>query len=184
MRNIIVCAGHSDGKGASKDRGASGQGYVEGDLTIELRDLVISELAKLGIVAKTDSNRNALKETLAWLIGKFTSKDILLDLHFNAGGGTGVEVIIPESYSKFEINLAQSLADSISKVTGWKKRAGGVKKESDTARKRLGWMRPNAQNILLETCFIDSKADMLVYQASKNIIAKSIANTLLFYSKL
>jgi N-acetylmuramoyl-L-alanine amidase len=182
MRNIIVTAGHTNVPGL--DRGALANGYIEGELTVELRDLVISELSKLGTSVQTDSNKNALAQTLAWLVGKFNAKSILLDLHWNAGGGTGIEVIIPQSYSTFEIKLAQALADNISRVTGWKKRAGGVKTEIDTARKRLGWMRPNAENILIETCFIDSKSDMAVYQSNKNTIAKIIAKTLQEYSKL
>lgn len=75
-RKIIISAGHG-----GTDPGASGNGYIERDLAIELRDLIIVELKALGINALTDDNRNALSQTLAWLRGKFSDKDILVDIH-------------------------------------------------------------------------------------------------------
>ena len=38
MRTIFISAGHSDG---GIDKGASGNGYVEGVLTVEQRDLIV-----------------------------------------------------------------------------------------------------------------------------------------------
>lgn len=179
MRKIIISAGHG-----GSDPGASANGYIERDLAIELRTLVIAELNKLGASVLSDDNKNALTETLAWLKGKFGVSDILFDIHWNAGGGTGIEAIVPEKASDFEKLVAQTIVDRISALTGWKKRSGGVKPETDTARKRLGWMRPAAENILLETCFIDSKLDMAVYQSNKQNIAKIIAEVLFKFSKL
>jgi len=184
MRDIIISAGHSDGKGESKDRGSSANGYIEGDLAIELRDLLVKELKdKHGITVRTDNNSNALVATLQWLKSFIKSNSIAVDLHWNAGGGTGIEVIVPDNPSGFEQVLAQSLADKISDLTTWKKRGGGVKKESDTARKKLGWMRPLAENVLIEMCFIDNKLDMAVYQANKKSIASIIAAVLVTYAK-
>src|SRR5574343_1382 len=179
MRKIFVSAGHG-----GVDSGASGNGYLEKDLTIELRNLVVKELAVLGIKAETDPDTNPLVKTLAFIKGKFGIKDILFDIHWNAGGGTGVEVIIPKVSSSFERQLAQRIADAISSSTGFKKRNGGVKTEEETARKTLGWMRPSAENILLETCFIDSKSDMSIYQLNKVRIAKDIAKVLADFAKL
>ena len=42
MRKIFISAGHSNKQGT--DRGASGNGFIEGELTVELRDLIVSEL--------------------------------------------------------------------------------------------------------------------------------------------
>ena len=179
MRKLIISAGHG-----GIDSGAVSGPYIERDLAIELRDLIVKELLeRYNITAIVDPNKNKLAETLAWIRGKFGSKDILLDLHWNAGGGTGIEVIVPDNPSGFEQVLAQSLADKISDLTTWKKRGGGVKKESDTARKKLGWMRPLAENVLIEMCFIDNKLDMAVYQANKKSIASIIAAVLVTYAK-
>jgi N-acetylmuramoyl-L-alanine amidase len=178
-RKIFISAGHG-----GIDAGASHGGYTERDLTISFRNNLVKELSKLRISASTDPDTNALAQTLAFIKGKFGVKDILLDIHFNAGGGTGTEVIIPDVYSPFEKQLAQRIADSISTVTGLKKRGGGVKTEKDTARKSLGWMRPNSENILIEMCFLDNKLDMAVYTVNEFKLAKEIAKILSDFSKI
>lgn len=77
-RKIILSAGHG-----GIDPGTSGNGYIERDLAIELRNLIVAELKALGINALVDDDKNALKQTLLWLRGKFTTGDILLDIHWN-----------------------------------------------------------------------------------------------------
>lgn len=178
-RKLFISAGHG-----GVDGGAAHGGYIERDLAISFRNLLVKELAKLGVSAQTDPDSNALAKTLAYIKGKFGGKDILIDIHFNAGGGTGTEVIIPNVSSSFEKQLAQRIADVINSVTGLKKRGGGVKTETDTARKTLGWMRPNSENILLEICFIDSKVDMAIYTANTVKLAKEIAKVLYDFSKI
>ena len=182
MRKIFISAGHSNV--ADGDRGAFANGYFEGDLTIEFRNLLVKELQILGVECSIDPDVNTLKQTLDFIKGKFLPSDILLDIHFNAGGGTGVEIIVPNVSTSFEKQLAQRIADVINTVTGLKKRGGGVKPESETARKTLGWMRPNSENILIEMCFIDNKTDMAVYNLNKYRIAKEIAKILSDFSKI
>jgi N-acetylmuramoyl-L-alanine amidase len=178
-RKLFISAGHG-----GSDGGASHGSYTERDLAIDFRNALIKELNLLGVSAQTDPDTNALAKTLAFIKGKFGVKDILVDIHFNAGGGTGTEVIIPNVSTSFEKQLAQRIADVINTVTGLKKRGGGVKTETDTARKTLGWMRPNSENILLEICFIDSKTDMAVYKKNELKLAKEIARVLFDFSKL
>lgn len=175
-RKLFISAGHG-----GSDPGASFGGYIERDLTIELRQLVVNELQKLGIQAVTDPNTNALAQTLAWLRGKFGSKDILLDIHWNASHNTdarGSEIIVPEKASQFELNLSNALLKVFTDI-GFRNR--GVKPESETFRKRLGWMRPNAENVLIEVCFLTNNTDMMLYVNSKNIISKRLAFVLREY---
>lgn len=180
MRKVILSAGHG-----GVDGGAAQNGYIERDLTIDFRRNLVTVLKnKYNIQAITDPDDYPLAKTLAWLKGKFGSRDILIDVHWNAGGGTGVEVIVPDKASAFEMGLAQALANGISDVTGWKKRSGGVKPESATARKRLGWMRPAAENILIEMCFIDNKTDMAVYAANKMLIVEKVASIIATFTKI
>jgi N-acetylmuramoyl-L-alanine amidase len=178
-RKIFLSAGHG-----GVDSGAVGNGYIERDLTIDLRNHVVRELKALGIVPSIDDDKNALAQTLAWLRGKFGSKDILLDLHWNAAANPeakGSEVIIPDISSQFEKDLAKALLNVFTEV-GFRDR--GVKAEALTARKKLGWMRPAAENVLIEVCFISNLTDMKLYEANKKNIAKKIANILNQYSKL
>ena len=170
MRRVIISAGHG-----GTDPGASGNGYIERDLAIEFRNLLVSELKKLGISAIIDDDKNALKQTLLWLKGKFSSGDILLDIHWNASANpeaNGTEVIVPEKASAFELNLAKELLKCF---TGFGFRDRGVKPETHTARKTLGWMRPNAETVLLEKGFISNKTDVRLYDANKEGIARRVA---------
>jgi len=178
-RKVFVSSGHG-----GSDTGAIDGPYIERDLAIEFRNLLVKELQTLGVQCSIDADVNALKQTLDFIKGKFLPSDILLDIHFNAGGGTGVEIIVPNVSTPFEKQLAQRIADVINTVTGLKKRGGGVKPESETARKTLGWMRPNSENVLIEMCFIDNKTDMTVYNLNKYRIAKEIAKILSDFSKI
>lgn len=177
-RKIIISAGHG-----GSDPGAVSGKFIERDLAIELRNLIVTELKALGTNPLMDDNRNALKETLSWLRGKFGSKDILFDIHWNSAGpdAKGSEVIVPDNASKFETDLAKSILKVFTDV-GFRNR--GVKPESLTARKKLGWMRPAAENVLLETCFISNVTDMKLYEANKHTIAKRLAIVLNLYSGL
>lgn len=178
-RKIFLSAGHG-----GRDSGAVGNGYIERDLTIDLRNHIARELKALGVVPSMDDDRNALSQTLSWLRGKVSDKDILLDLHWNAASNPeakGSEVIIPDVASPFEKELAKSLLNIFTDL-GFKDR--GVKPEALTARKKLGWMRPAAENILIEVCFITNLTDMKLYEANKQNIAKRIASVLNNYRKL
>lgn len=173
MRKIIISAGHG-----GNDPGASGNGYIERDLAIEFRNLIVKELKALGINALIDDDKNALKQTLIWLRGKFTTGDILLDVHWNSSSNPeakGTEVIVPEKASAFENELATELLKCFT-VFGFRNR--GVKPESQTARGTLGWMRPGAENVLLEVCFISNVTDIRLYKANEHGIARKVAATL------
>lgn len=181
MRDVIIIAGHTNVPGL--DRGASSGKYIEGELTVQFRDLIINELSKLGIKAKTDSNKNALAQTLAWMKSLINSKTIAIDIHWNAAGETanGTEVIIPDASSSFERQISNAILKCFLDL-GFRNR--GVKPESATARKRLGWMRPNCENVLIETCFITSKSDMALYEANKNLLAKKIAKVIFDFCQI
>jgi N-acetylmuramoyl-L-alanine amidase len=175
-RKLFISAGHG-----GFDPGASGNGFVEASLTLGLRRLLVTELQRLGIQAVIDPDNNALSQTLSWLRGKFGQRDILLDIHWNASTdnrANGSEIIVPENASQFELNLSNALLKVFTDI-GFRNR--GVKPESRTARGTLAWMRPNAENVLIEVCFITNKSDMLLYNNSRNIIAKRLAYVLREY---
>lgn len=174
-RKLFVSAGHG-----GKDPGATYKDYKEADLNIEFRDILVAELRALGIEPITDPNENFTLKTLAWFRGKFGSKDILFDIHFNAGptAAHGSEVIVPDVASKFEKDMATEICAAFA-TFGFKNR--GVRPEAQTFRKSLAWMKPSAENILIEICFITNDNDMKIYLANKRGIARKMAAILKEY---
>lgn len=173
MRNIYISAGHSNV--LSRDRGATGNGFIEGELAVEQRDLIKKELVKLGITPIVDGNNTILSQSINFFKNLTSNDSIVLDLHYNAATpqATGVEVLIPSENTQFEKELAKEIADKISDMLGIKNR--GVKTEAQPHHGRLGWMRLTGENILVETCFISNKNDMQSYQENKGVLAKEIA---------
>jgi len=173
-RKIFISAGHSNSP--NSDMGAIGiSGLKEGDLAVELRDLIIKELKLLNQYAITDSNSYVTKDTVAIINSILGPRDIAIDLHFNAGAEIikGTEVLVPFKSSPFEKQLAKTLVDNISACLGTRNR--GVKTEADSFRGRLIFMTPNCENILIETCFITNKLDVAMYLFKKDVVAKVIA---------
>jgi N-acetylmuramoyl-L-alanine amidase len=169
-RKVFIIAGHG-----GSDSGAVSSEYKESTLTIEFRSLIISEINKLGIKVYTDSDSNALAQTLKWIKSLLSPTSIAIDIHWNASNNPNVkgsEVIVPDKASSIETSLAKAILKVFTDI-GFKDR--GVRSEALTARKRLGWMRPVAETILIEVCFITNTQDMLLYTNSKNILAKRIA---------
>lgn len=167
---IYLLAGHTP-KGINQDPGAVANGFREADLTMELRDMVADKLRNMGYQVHEDDDTHRLQQVLDKVNAYET--DIVFDIHFNAGGGTGVECIVPERSTELERDLANKVNVMLSTMLRIKNR--GVKGEQLTARKRIAVMRENGINCLLETCFIDNKTDMTQYQLRKTEVATELA---------
>jgi N-acetylmuramoyl-L-alanine amidase len=166
--NIYITAGHG-----GTDPGAIGNGLKEADLTLELRDLIISKIKNKKVYS--DANTDPLAKVLNWLRSKISINDLIIDIHFNAGvaSANGTEVLIPAKSSTFEKELALKLSNTISTTLNIKNR--GVKTELDSARGKIGILNINCENILIEVCFISNINDITKYQKNKEILATNIA---------
>lgn len=169
---IFLFAGHGGG-----DPGAVGvAGRTESAETIKLRDAIVSHLP-LGAKYQIDDDRDTLAQVLAK--AQTGSGSVVLDLHFNASASaaaSGVEVLVGDDAQANDLALAKDVLDAVVAATGLRSR--GIKRESETPRKRLGVMRESGAVCLLEVCFISNAGDMVAYDAAMTTIAKRLADVL------
>ena len=165
---IFLLAGHH-----LRDSGAVANGRSENKETISLRNLIKSFIPT-EIVVDDDS------DSLATVLQKIQTGNgsVVLDLHFNAASSTasGCEVLIGDDAEQNDIDLATDILAALVKNLGIKNR--GIKKESETPRKRLGMMRESGAVCLAEVCFISNKNDMAAYDKAFDSLARDIATVL------
>ena len=188
FRPVFLSSGHSDNP--KKDRGASGNGYIEGVLAVEFRKLLYDYLVSKGLKSTMDVNSNKTSETIAYFENLVSKDSILIDIHWNSASATstGVETLIPEEYTKFELELAHEISKVIGTIADLKLRGNsggkaGVKTELDSHHGKLGWMRLNGENILIEMCFISNPNDMKKYQNNKMAIVMAVGDVILRFAK-
>ena len=176
MKKVFISAGHQSYNNI--DPGAIANGVKEADLTTEFRNAVVSELRKLNVQVITDTEEEDLKGTMTQMSAELTEKDLAIDIHFNAAtpAAYGTEVFIPDKYTPFEFTAATALLHTI--ITVLQTTSRGVKTESQSSHKRLGFMRPNCENILIEVCFITNTSDLFKYQHNKQTLALNLASTI------
>jgi N-acetylmuramoyl-L-alanine amidase len=167
---LIIGAGHG-----GTDSGAVGSGYIERDLAIEFRNLLVSELQKLSVPCITDPDSNKLADSLVYFKSYFKPDSINVDIHWNAGpaAATGTEVLINTQATPFEKLLGGKIAEAIATILNIKNR--GLKTELQSARGSLAWIKQQGRNYIIEMCFISNKTDMDKYQAKKHELSKAMA---------
>lgn len=179
---VFISAGHNP-KGIKVDPGAVGNGYHEADLTVEFRNLVVSELAKRKIIAITDKDDERLGDYLTRI--KTGSGSVVLEFHFDAAASssaTGTTSLFGSDADRLDKAFAKELVDSTAAILGIKNR--GAKSESESHRGSLGLMREQGIVSLLEICFISNKEDLQKYQANKRTLAFKIAEIVERYETL
>lgn len=162
---IALSAGHT-----LSGKGTGAVGYInESKENRVMFDLIKKWLVADGhtVYACTiDKSDNYLPEAVA-LANKQTV-DIAVQIHFNANTTTsspmGTETLYVSTKGKV-------FADRVNEKLATKFKNRGTKK-----RTNLYWLNKcTAPTILIETCFVDSKADTDIYLANKDAIAKLIA---------
>lgn len=158
---ICVVAGHTTsgkGTGAVGYINESAENRVVGKKVVEYLKQAEHE-AVYGEINKSD---NYLAEQVA--IANKSNYDLVVQIHFNAGGGTGTETLYTSTNGK-------KYAEQVTKSLGKMYKQRGAKQRTD-----LYWLnRTNAPAILVETCFVDSKTDTDKYLSNKDYTAKLIA---------
>lgn len=164
MAKVIISTGHY-GKSVCLP-GAVGNGYKEAVEARKIVERVGQLIGKNEAITFTDTTSKTQIQNLKTITNYHNSKRRELDvsIHFNAGGGTGVEVLY-----KTQKAIATNWAGEIAKTLNLKNR--GAKH-----RPELAFLRNTKQPaVLIEICFIDSKDDMKAYKANFEKLCLCIA---------
>ena len=158
---ICVVAGHT-----STGKGTGAVGYInESTENRVVAKKVVEYLKQAGheaVYGEVNKSDNYLAEQVA--IANKSKHDIVVQIHFNAGGGTGTETLYTSTNGK-------KYAERVTKSLGKMYKQRGAKQRND-----LYWLnKTNAPAILVETCFVDSKVDTDKYLSNKDYTARLIA---------
>ncbi|MFL8120348.1 N-acetylmuramoyl-L-alanine amidase [Clostridioides difficile] len=167
---IAIVPGHT-----LTGKGTGATGYIdEGKENRILTDLIVKWLKQGGATVytgKVDKSNNYLAEQCE--IANKQNVDLAVQIHFNANKTTlnsmGTETIYKTNKGKVYAERVNKKLATIFKNRGAKSDVRG-----------LYWLsHTKAPAILIEVCFVDSKADTDYYIRHKDIVAKLIAEGIL-----
>lgn len=166
---IYVDCGHGPDNRAIGvfDPGAVANGEREADVVWEVACGLL-QLMPPGTC--TTAKLGFLPARIAWQRVTLASTDLLLSLHMNAGGGTGVEVFYAATKPELRTK-AMRLSRRLAFRMGLRDR--GAKTDEEGQHSRLGILRvPGIPSFLVELGFIDNKDDLRAVHAGA---AKALA---------
>ncbi len=178
---ISVCIGHGKSQSGQYDSGAVASGYQEFKLARAIGKYLKQELSKYNCTVDLinyDGDKN-LAERIKYVNSK--GYDLNMELHLNAGGGTGPEVYYKHN-SKQGKALATAISKSIATNLGLKDR--GAKTKLVSGQDYFGCVREiKCMSFLIETVFIDTKGDRdkVIYASGQEQCAKAIATAVAKY---
>lgn len=178
---ISVCIGHGKSQSGKYDSGAVASGYQEFKLARAIGKYLKQELSKYNCTVDLinyDGDKN-LSERIKYVNSK--GYDLNMELHLNAGGGTGPEVYYKHN-SKQGKALAAAISKSIATNLGLKDR--GAKTKLVSGQDYFGCVREiKCMSFLVETVFIDTKGDRdkVIYASGQEQCAKAIATAVAKY---
>lgn len=166
---ILICAGHT-----TSGKGTGAVGYI--NESTENRELAkkIVEYLKVSECEVDYYEINKADDYLQKQVSKANSKtyDLVVQIHFNANKTTDKPIGTETLYSS---NRGKPWAERVTNKLGNIYNQRGAKLRTD-----LYWLnKTTAPAILIETCFVDSKADTDIYNSNKDKTAKLIAEALL-----
>lgn len=164
---ILLIAGHGAG-----DPGAGGNGVWEADKTREALPLLRAALQARGItVTSYPVSRNCYADIKSGGGPKyaFQNYDAVIEIHFNAYNG---EAHGTETLYRTSKGLATAIDKAIAEE-GFTDR--GPKLRTDLQNMNYA-ASLNVPYVLIETCFIDNKKDMALYEEKRQELWKAVGN--------
>lgn len=170
---ILLISGHGAG-----DTGACGCGYKEADLTRTATNILAGKLAAYDVsVQRYPVARDAYQDNRNGNLQlDFSNYGLIVEVHFNSFNGSahGTEVLYKPSGMKA---LASKVSAAIAGV-GLLDR--GAKQRTDLANMNR-CAKLGVPYILIETCFIDNKDDMKIYEANLYNVWDRVASAICNY---
>jgi len=176
-RKLMISAGHST---SPLQTGTHANGYKEEELTLELRDLVVSRLRAFGLEVITDG-AHGISRPLVEAINIARGSDIAVEFHFNAGGKTssGPFALSVPSRKRFGVDLAKAVANA----AGLPLYQDGWNSDTRSQHGQLGFCRRGGRGVVLEVCQQSNLEDMRKYFENKEKIADALAERIKFYAE-
>lgn len=173
-KKVVLSAGHSISDAGAVNTNPEPD-LKENFLTMDLVKLCVPILRSQGITVATIADDISLIDTINKINKDYSAYDLAVELHINAGGGTGVEGWYYQN-DETSKKLSDDILNGIVAETGMKSR--GSKDETTNRWGRLGFVHDTKPLACLIECgFIDSIDDLklLATEAGRYKIAKGVA---------
>lgn len=164
-----------------KDPGAMANGFVEMHEMDRFRNKLILRAKQEGLNYTTDENWETNTQYQSRI--KPVKGDVLLDMHLDAAGPTasGCGVFVHDNASAQTLIAAQELVDNCSKAMGIPNR--GVRRESQTARGKIGILSKGGITVLIEFGFITNLRDMKAFHDNEDCLVEIVLEWLIKWDK-
>lgn len=164
MYNYVIGAGHTPYGAGCGAGGARGQ-LNESNCTRQVAPLVVEKLKSIGKSAKYivfDRPNQSYLEDCYWRANQANSlgAEVYVEIHFNAGGGTGSEVVVSPKTGSYAREIAARVSRNIANTLNFRDR--GVKESN-----LIVLNKTNMPAILVECCFVDNSIDFEKYNPDK-----------------
>lgn len=169
---ILLISGHVSGYNYSQNTG-----YNEGDLNIELAEMVKVQLDPFAEVDLYPIERNAYIDNRDHNLQlNFKDYDYIFEIHFNAfnGEARGTSIYLHSDYSD-GISVEHAIIENMREL-GFKIRGNNGINRKNTLLNMNTAYKLGVDYALIETCFYDNVEDMKLYHNNKNSVAFAIAD--------
>ena len=176
---VLISIGHGKSKSGGYDSGAIGGGYHEFKLGREIGKCIKEALASYDCTATVINYDGDMYLTDRIKYANKNGFDLAMEIHLNAGGGTGSEVYYKNGNAqgkKFAAAISKNIADTF----GIRDR--GAKTKVSNGADYFGFVREiKCQSVLVETVFIDTASDRekVTTAAGQKKCGEAIANAVI-----
>lgn len=183
LTGVVIDPGHG-----GEDSGASGNGIIEKNLTLDISKYMYERFKELGVPVALTRNEDITLSSDSRpgvALSKFgTGKDvIIISNHINAGGGEGAEIIYAlRNDDTLASEILNSLSEKGQKVRKYYQR----RLPSNTSKDYYYMLRntPNAETVIVEYGFLDNIDDANRLKANYKKYADAVVEAVLDYKNL